>query len=1208
MDPAESHGIEFRLLGTIEVMAGDQVIEIGSLKQRALLASLLLRLNRPVAVEVLVEDLWGDSPPASVQATLQSLVSRLRRTLETAGAAAGGDAARLRGRDGGYVLEAEPDLVDAFRFDRLLTEGRQALATGEAARAAERLEAALALWRGPVFGELSDRPFAQLEAHRLEEARLAAVEDLAEAELSLGRPEDALARLKSHVGQHPLRERPWGQMMLALYRLGRQADALRAYQQVRRLLGDELGVEPTPELRRLEEQILRQSADLAAPAPPTSARSSPSGTGGSRRRSADIAVFLFTDIEASTSRWEGHQEAMARDLARHDELLLEAVEATGGEVFSHTGDGFCIVFPTMQAALDTAVMAQQALVTTAWSSRGPLQVRMAVHAGAAEQRAGNWFGPTLNRTARLLATAAGGQVVCSQVAADLSQDELPSGVGLIDLGEHRLADLARPERVYQVTHPELPGDFPPLQSLDARRHNLPVALTSFVGRERELSEVLSLLGTSRLLTLAGTGGAGKTRLALQAAAGALERFPDGAWFVELAPVRDPALVATEVVTSLGFLPSGLVQAGESLEERLCDHLRARRLLVVLDNCEHVVEAAAQLAHIVLARCPDITVLATSREVLGLPGEVVWNVPPLSVPPDHVASLEDLARSDAVALFCERARAAQSGFGLSAANAAAVARICRRLDGIPLGLELAAAKIRVLGAGQVAERLDDRFRLLTGGSRTAVPRHQTLRAAMDWSFGLLPASEQVVLRRLAVFPGSFRLAAVEAVVGSVPQDAAPGVGFEVLDLLCRLVDKSMVSVSSEEPEVRYALLETVREYAGQKLAEAGETEEVRRRQRDYFLGLADQWALRSDYHHWGPWVGQVTTDHDNFHAALEWSGVQGDHEELLRLAAALWPYWYWTESLDWRQWLPEALDRCRTPSPARIEALIGLATLLRGLAGESDRCETLFDEALAVASCLESDELVAQVGFYRSDFELARGDRRTAEAMVRESMRRWEKVGFLSGDGWCHSELGWIALAEDDVEGAATQFEISLGLAEQADDETLRAHIRPALALVAALQGDHGTARAMAEEGITAAERIGAGPRILMMALARAGQVAILGGDSSAAPLVSRLLGMLRDMGVRYWLDEALEMAALALAEPLPDEAAVVLAVSHELRQALDETGSQLGALGERLRCCRSQIMESLGEERWAASQCRAQAMTIEEAVVHALAALESLPV
>jgi len=447
-------GIEFRLLGSVEVAAGNRVIETGSLKQRALLVALLLQLNHPVPADTLVEDLWGDSPPASVAQSLQSLASRLKRALEPAtGPSDHGASPRLRGRDGGYVLEADPDSLDTVRFERFLASGRDALATNRPEAAVEALEAGLALWRGPALGELSDRPFARLEASRLEEARMTAVEELAEAHLALGRAEEALARLSTHVGQHPLRERPWGQLMLALYRLGRQADALRAYQRLRRTLAEELGVDPTPELRSLEERILRHSPDLAGP--------EISKAPASPRRSADIVVFLFTDIESSTRRWEGDQEAMANDLARHDGLLLDAVEATGGDVFSHTGDGFCVAFSTVTDALEAAVTAQRSLRAATWSSPVPLQVRMAVHAGAAEHRAGNWFGPTLNRTSRLLATAAGGQVVCSQVAVDLSQDALGAG----QIGQAVLAEIDEPDTAGQLVLAEVDGDL--------RAHDLP---------------------------------------------------------------------------------------------------------------------------------------------------------------------------------------------------------------------------------------------------------------------------------------------------------------------------------------------------------------------------------------------------------------------------------------------------------------------------------------------------------------------------------------------------------------------------------------------------------------------------------------------------------------------------------------------------------------------------------------------------------------
>jgi predicted ATPase/DNA-binding SARP family transcriptional activator len=1186
--PGNNHDITFRLLGSVDVIAGGRVVEFGSRKQRVLLASLLIGLNRPVPVDALVEDLWGDVPPVSVQATLPGLVSRLRRAIESTSPANGRDQPRLRSRDGGYVLEASPEQVDAVRFDRLAADARHALAQGDAARAVDELQAALALWRGAALGDLADRPFARQEAQRLEEARRVALEDLADALLALGRAQDAVDRLTTHVAEHPLRERPWGQLMLALYRLGRQADALQAYQRLHHILREELAVDPGPSLRLLHEQILRQSADLAPVSQPTVSQPATEAS----RRSADIAAFLFITLDPTAQRPQ-HADRQA--------LVLDIVESHGGELVGHTHHDFRFALPTAPAAVATAVEIQRALHGTAQSSPDPLRVRMAVHAGAARRRAKNWFGPILERTDDLLAAAADGQIVCSHVAAELGRDDLPAGVGLIDLGEHQLAELARPERVYQLTHPDLPTDFPPLRSFDARRHNLPVALNSFVGRERELHEIDSELATARLLTLTGTGGVGKTRLALEVAASARDRFPDGVWFIELAPVRDPELVTDEVVTSLGLLPSALVQPGQTLEEGLCAHLRTRRLLLVLDNCEHLVEAAARLGHTLLGRCPDITVLATSREVLDVPGEVVWNVPPLSVPTEQATSMADLARCDAVALFCERARSAQPGFALSDANGAAVARICRRLDGIPLGLELAAGKIRMLGAHQVAERLDDRFRLLTGGSRAAVGRHQTLRATMDWSYTLLPAAEQIVLRRLSVFSGTFSLAAAEAVTGAVRSTSGRAV--ETLDALSRLVAKSLVTVHHEDPEVRYGLLETVREYGGDKLSEAGEAVEVRARHRDYFLGLADAWAMRTDYWHWWQWIPQVSTEVDNFAAALRWSLNQGDYHALLRLAAAHWPYWYWGEALTWQQWLPDAIKRCDTPSPARAEALSALALLLTRSGANPTHCDGLFQQAMDTAAGLASEEAIARVNFYRAHLLLSRGERQPAEDLIRDSLGRSSNADFL---GWCHWELGWIALFDDHLDDTATEFDAALRLAEHVHDESLCAHLRPAMALLAALRGDYQTARLTAAEGIRAAERIVGAPRVLMLALALAGQVAVLTAVPSARPPVSRLLRLLRDKGVTYWADEALAVAALVLADRRPEQAAILL-TSEPLRSVFDDTPrNQLTAMRERLHRCRTELIETLGSPRWQETEHRTPPMPTEQAITHALAALDTL--
>ncbi|MGH9008822.1 MAG: BTAD domain-containing putative transcriptional regulator, partial [Acidimicrobiia bacterium] len=552
--------------------------------------------------DVLAEELWGEHPPASVAAAVQTLVYRLRRALAAAGVS---ESAGLRVTGSGYLLDVDAVRFDSHRFEELSAHGRRALATGDLAGGAGLFRQALALWRGPALGDFADRSFARIEAGRLNEARLEVVEELADAELAAGQPTAALALLEPHLAEHPLREQAWGRLMVALYRLGRQAEALRAYQDVRRLLAEELGLEPTPALRQLEQQILEQSPELERRGAvlveaPTPGR-------------ADTFAFLFTDIEASTRRWEGDQEAMASDLARHDEIMRPTVEAHHGHLFAHTGDGLGAAFPTASDALAAAVAGQRALLDQKWLAETPLRVRMALHAGAAEPRQGTYFGPTLNRVARLLDMAGAGQIVCSGAAADLARDQLPAGVTLVDLGEHRLADLTRPERLYQATHPELPSDLGVVRGPEARHDNLPVAVTSFIGRHRELDELKKLLAISRLLTLTGVGGAGKTRLGLRLAADVRDRFPDGVWLVELGSISDPSLVAGETMAALGILVSGLGLETTAPEERLCDYLRLRSTLLIFDTCEHVLKPVSELVRTVLVNCPGVTVLATSRE-------------------------------------------------------------------------------------------------------------------------------------------------------------------------------------------------------------------------------------------------------------------------------------------------------------------------------------------------------------------------------------------------------------------------------------------------------------------------------------------------------------------------------------------------------------------------------------------------------------------
>ena len=523
--------------------------------------------------------------------------------------------------------------------------------------------------------------------------------------------------------------------------------------------------------------------------------------------STSVATLLFTDIEGSTRLWEEQREAMSPALARHDALSREAVERNRGVVVKMTGDGMYAAFDAPADALQATLTLLQSLEDASATNGIRLRVRFGLHLGMIERRDNDVFGSPVNRAARIMKAAHGGQALVSQAVVDQVRDRLPPAVSLRDLGGVRLRDLATPEHVYQLVHPEIEQDFPALRSLEATPNNLPQQVTSFIGRERELSDAKDLLGKTRLLTLLGMGGLGKTRLSLQIAADLMENFPDGVWFVDLAPIRDPALVPSVAAQVLAVRD----EPGRPLVETLAAHVKDRKLLVVLDNCEHLVAACAHLANALLRSAPDVRILATSREALHIPGEQTYPVLPLAVP-GRKAAPQDLLRSEAVQLFVERARLQVPNFEVTAREAPALAELCARLDGIPLALELAAARLRSLSVAEINARLNDRFKLLTGGSRVALERQQTLHALVAWSYDLLNESEKVLLDRLSVFVGGFDLAAAEAVCG-----AAPLAGDDVLDLVTSLVEKSLVMVERLDDGSRYGMLETIREFARGHLA-------------------------------------------------------------------------------------------------------------------------------------------------------------------------------------------------------------------------------------------------------------------------------------------------------------------------------------------------------------------------------------------------------
>jgi predicted ATPase/class 3 adenylate cyclase len=606
----------------------------------------------------------------------------------------------------------------------------------------------------------------------------------------------------------------------------------------------------------------------------------------------ELSTFLLTDIAGSTRLWEEHGDAMGAALAVHDELLRTAITVHRGTVVKTMGDGMLAVFASAIDAVEAALAAQRGLRRASWGATGPLSVRMAIHSGAAESREGDFFGQALNRDARILAIAHGGQVLLSAAAMALARDRLPDGVDLIDLGSHRLRDLDRPEQVFQLAADDLPQEFPPLRSVSTRRSNVPVPLTTFVGRERELAEVERLLERSRLVTLIGTGGTGKTRLMIELAGRVAQRFEDGVWLAELAPLADEGDVAPEIARALGVseLP------GRPAIDVVSDFLASKELLLVLDNAEHLIDGVARIADRLLATAPNLRILTTSREALAIPGEAVVQVPSLSCPvglspgdeafPTGSARVDEATATEAVALFAERAGAVLPSFAVTAANVGAVSEICRRLDGIPLAIELAAGRVAAMSPEEIAGGLSDRFRLLAGGRRTAVPRQQTLHALIDWSWDLLTDADRRLLRRVAIFSGSWTAAAA----ANVTSDAEAGDPvMDAIDGLQRLVDRSLVIVDRGSAATRYRMLETIRQYAREQLVRSGEAERLAARHFGYFAALADAAAQELLGPAMVDWLDRLDVEIENLSMALEWS-LEAGAEPALRMATAMLTYW------------------------------------------------------------------------------------------------------------------------------------------------------------------------------------------------------------------------------------------------------------------------------------------------------------------------------
>jgi predicted ATPase/DNA-binding SARP family transcriptional activator len=850
---SDAEQIDFRLLGPIEAVRDGETLALGGPRQRALLGLLLLEPGRSLSADRLADELWGERPPPGAPATIRSYVSRLRSVL--------GPGAPIEATSSGYALSVSRESVDATRFERLVQEGQDALARGQARRAADGLRGALELWRGRPFNGAGDEGALKSEAERLDELRLLALEERIQADLALGSAAELVHELEGLVREHPYRERFWAQLMLALYRAGRQADALDAYRRGREILAEELGLEPSENLKQLEQAILRQ--------------------------------------------------------------------------------------------------------------------------------------------------------------------EVP-----------------------EVKPPE-------------ERHNLPAPVTGFVGREAELAEIERLLSEGRLVTLTGVGGVGKTRLALEAAARAIPNTPDGVFFVDFAGLGEAELVPRYAARSFDLGE----QPGRSAGEQLTARLRDADLLLVLDNCEHLREACAELAQSLLAASPRLRILATSRVTLGVSGEVDFPVSPLELPAADLDP-DELRSSEAVQLFLARAREARHRLEDDQPALASAARICRDVDGLPLAIELAAARAKALSLEEIADRLSDRFRFLVSWRRLTAARHRTLEEAMDWSYELLTEDERALLRELSVFTGGFAFSAAVAVCLG---DEARGE-----QLLGRLVDASLVVAEEREGAMRYHLLETVRQYAGERLEETGEGDAVRRRHAEWCLALAEEAEPQLTGEEQTTWFATLEAESDNLRSALVFLGAAGEYELRLRLAVSISRFWYVRGYLaEARRWLEEALAEGAEDQPLdlRRRALTAAAAVAL-LQGEYADSTSFAEQALAAAREAGDDRFVANGLSNLGAIVLAAGDHERAAELLEEAVGLARKVGDTRIAALAINNLGDLALTVGDYERAEPLFEESLALLEERGDTSNLARSQFNLGAVALQLGRADDARVRFREALELVDEAG----------------------------------------------------------------------------------------------------------------------------------------
>ncbi|MEO7741659.1 MAG: tetratricopeptide repeat protein [Usitatibacter sp.] len=836
-------------------------------------------------------------------------------------------------------------------------------------------------------------------------------------------------------------------------------------------------------------------------------------------------TFLFTDIEGSTRLWEQEPVRMRPALARHDAIARSAVESNRGRVVKTTGDGLHAAFADPLDALRAALALQRALHAAQPELGIALPVRCGLHAGPSESRDSDFYGGVVNRAARVMSAAHGGQMLVSRAVAEMVSNRLPADVGLRDLGDVRLRDLASPERLFQVVCAGLRADFPALRSLEQTPNNLPHALTAFIGRERALAETARLIASHRLVTVVGMGGLGKTRLALHAAAGVLDDFSDGVWLVELAAIQDARRVSQAVASALGVRE----EAGSTLEEALLRYAKGRRALIVLDNCEHLLGECAQLARRILNAGEGIRILASSREPLKVAGEAVYQLAGLEVPgPRQAVDPQAAARTESVRLFLDRAASAAPRLAFTPEQASVVAAICHRLEGIPLAIELAAARVRTLSLQQIALRLDDRFRLLAAGDPSVPQKQRTLRALIDWSHDLLGEPERALFASLAVFAEGWTLEACESV-------CERGDGGEIVDDLARLVEKSLVAM--DPGGERYRMLETMREYAREKLAASGAGAAVRERHFAYYLAFAEKAKAGLTGPDQAAWLATLDRERENILLAHAHALQHAESAEPgLRLANAVKLYWANRGLLELgHRVVREALGRTAATDRTFLRCR-GLyeAGQLSSYMGRYGEARHDLEESLAIARELQDERAISIVLPPLGMAALGQGDLEAARGYLAEGLEGAERGGNSRALAAASMELGQLERVEGNAERAQALYDRALRIAEEIDDRETVAIARLNMAMLRITQGNLTAARTLLAQGLDIAAEVGSRRMVQCALEIAAGLAASQGEWRRAARLFGAASSLARSTGLhREPADEAFLRPLVELARQAP---------------------------------------------------------------------------